>query len=44
MDIVINIDNEIVVESCIHNHLCIYVNLCQNFEISDYSENLYIDT
>ena len=33
MDIVINIDSEIVLGSCTHNYLCIYVNLCQNFKI-----------
>ena len=30
MDVVISID---IMESCIHNYLCIDVNLCQNFKI-----------
>ena len=35
MDVVINIDPKIVknVEFYIHNYLCIFVNLCQNFKI-----------
>ena len=30
MNVDISID---ITESCIHNYLCIYVNLCQNFKI-----------
>ena len=30
MDVVASID---IAESCIHNYLCIYVNLCQNLKI-----------
>ena len=34
MNVVINVDSKIVVmESCTHNYLCIYVNLCQKFKI-----------
>ena len=44
MDVVININSENVVESCIHNCLCIYVNLCQNFKIIRSLEGLCVDT